>query len=264
MSTEKRKLSIHDVWLLFMNLFTMKLVVMDLLSNIRSSYLYTSKDLSCIAKEIGIDNILRKLFRFKNIDGFEALGEWANEWYRKISSGNFSLDALRILDFDLDMTISSIINMLSKYEIFLPKLEILDPEKVRKGVHGLLSIDEIDWLTKLELEGINEACRALIFDCPTAAEMLLARVGESVLRRIYQSVIGKPVERKTWGAILDELEEYYKGKWPTVLSLIEYLKDERNRLMHPEKMPTKKEAEETLILIIRVIKEARRHFKKQK
>jgi hypothetical protein len=66
------------------------------------------------------------------------------------------------------------------------------------------------------------------------------------------------VERKTWGIILDELENYYKSKGRyQVLELISYLKKPRDQIAHPERLLKQQEAEELYTFTLRVIREVK-------
>ncbi|MCI0348170.1 MAG: hypothetical protein L0Z53_01990 [Acidobacteriales bacterium] len=91
------------------------------------------------------------------------------------------------------------------------------------------------WFTPEETYNVSEAGKCLAFETPTAAGFHLIRATESVIRRYYAVVVGKPPKPKmrNWGAYLRVLKDC--GADTKVLQALEQVKDlHRNPVIHPE------------------------------
>lgn len=103
---------------------------------------------------------------------------------------------------------------------------------------------------------IREACSSLAVECPTAAVMLSLRAVEDRLRAWYEQKTDKRLDQ-AWGRVLDELEDEFEDESnpPAILSNLDYLREKRNEVNHPEKSPSWQEAETTLYMVRGTINE---------
>jgi hypothetical protein len=75
---------------------------------------------------------------------------------------------------------------------------------------------------------------------------------ESVCRRYYELVKGKPVE-STWASILEDMAE--DSQFKAQAGVLNYFRQVRNRIAHPETTSTKLDAESSYKMSVRLAKE---------
>lgn len=138
---------------------------------------------------------------------------------------------------------------------------VLNIESLVDSPESLFGPEVWRWLDQKPQSDIEESCRALAVECPTASVMLSLRAVEHCLRRWYEQE-NRPLERGGWGQVLDQLMEKHASEekrndtvltqlsdLPPVLSNLYYLKEKRNEVNHPERSPTTQEARRTLIIV---------------
>lgn len=118
--------------------------------------------------------------------------------------------------------------------------------------------DEVwDWMDDPPKKDFKEACQALAFDSPTACVMISLRAVEYNLRIWYEQDTERNIEHRTWGQVVGELEDVYDDvdDRPSVLSNLDYLRERRNAVSHPEDSSTQREAERMLYRVEGTISE---------
>jgi hypothetical protein len=206
-----------------------------------------------------IRNELETLIELKLVEGFEDIGKEIEDWKHRIERQYLDWNSCKNL-YEASVHWKNIfIQRVNDLLLIRPKLHILSVDKVKKFIEDLPEDDKVkEWLQEEDcrVTEFREGSKALLFGLPTAAGFYFVRLCERALRELYKKETGKDVERKTWGAILDELEVYYKNKQrPNVLDLISYLKSSRDRIAHPEQFLTQKEAEELYTFTLRALRE---------
>ena len=97
---------------------------------------------------------------------------------------------------------------------------------------------------------LSEACRTLALNCSTSAVFLSLRAVEERLQEWYNEETGNDIGTRTFGQVLSEIDDQYtESDRPTILSHLNYLKDRRNQIAHPERSPQQQEAESTLVMV---------------
>jgi hypothetical protein len=97
---------------------------------------------------------------------------------------------------------------------------------------------------------LTEACQTLAFECPTSTVFLSLRAVEDRLHEWYKQETGRDIEDRTFGQVLSELDDQYsEDDRPPILSHLDFLKERRNQVAHPERSPDEQEAEDTLIMV---------------
>ncbi len=125
---------------------------------------------------------------------------------------------------------------------------LFDTEAAMNNPAQLFDPDVWDWLPETPQGDIREACRALAAGCSTATVMLALRSVEDRLRHWYKEETGESLEGP-WGSVLGELEEEFEDKQkPAVLSNLDYLREKRNEVNHPDRSPNYSEAITTLYM----------------
>jgi len=131
----------------------------------------------------------------------------------------------------------------------------IDAAKLTEGPKAFLSDDEFNTLEPLERQGLNEAASSLLFNNFTSAEFMALRTAESLLKRWYEKRTGRKLGRTTWGQVLDKLnQEFPKGERPKELLLLDYLRERRNEIAHPEALSNSVQASTTFFNVISLCK----------
>ena len=97
---------------------------------------------------------------------------------------------------------------------------------------------------------LAEACQTLAFQCSTSTVFLSLRAVEERLGAWYETETDRDIEDRTFGQVLTELDDHYSDtERPPILSHLDFLKERRNQIAHPERSPNEQEAESTLIMV---------------
>jgi len=97
---------------------------------------------------------------------------------------------------------------------------------------------------------LTEACQTLAFECPTSTVFLSLRAVEDRLYEWYKNKTARDIQDRTFGQVLSELDDQYSDDdRPPILSHLDFLKERRNQVAHPERSPDEQEAEDTLIMV---------------
>lgn len=128
---------------------------------------------------------------------------------------------------------------------------VVDYEHVMDTPKSLFE-DETVWnsLPKSTQADIEESCRNLAFNCSTSAVFMALRAVEDRLQEWYTDKTGNSIADRTFGQVLGELDDQFnQNDRPPILSHLNYLKERRNQVAHPERSPSAQEAESTLIMV---------------
>jgi len=142
-----------------------------------------------------------------------------------------------------------------KWILCVPQVH-LDASKLVNGVKEFLDEKEFNMLNPLEQQGLNEAASCLLLNIFTCSEFIALRSAESLLRRWYEKKTNNTLEQERWGDILDKLNSAYpkKSERPKELSLLDYLRERRNEIAHPEAISNPEQATSTFLNVIAVCK----------
>lgn len=126
--------------------------------------------------------------------------------------------------------------------IELLKETTLNPEKLSIGAKAFFDEGIWDLMKDLEKEDLEDGCRCLSVQAWTPASMINMRIVESVLKSYYKKITGKDPYGKQWNNILIELKA--SSSTDTLLiGYLDYLRDIRNKLQHPDARVEQPEAE---------------------
>ncbi len=117
------------------------------------------------------------LSELKEIEDFHDIGKWAENWYERIKLNGLTSDECKKLYFETKDTAKKFTERVLKYILISPKLEILDPEKIKSGAHGFFDQEKIEILRRSNcLSDFNQACKAILVNMPSAAVLYLCKV----------------------------------------------------------------------------------------
>lgn len=105
-------------------------------------------------------------------------------------------------------------------------------------------------------DDLEQSARSLAFYSPTGSVFLALRAVEDRLREWYEEETNRDIGDRTFGEVIGELDDQYsEHDRPLILTHLNYLKDKRNKVAHPEQSPTIREAESTLVNVRETILE---------
>ena len=134
----------------------------------------------------------------------------------------------------------------------------INASKLTEGTKAFLSDDEFSGLEPLERQSLDEAASSLLFNNFISAEFVALRTAESLLKRWYEKKTNKKLGRTTWGEVLEKMnEEFPKEKRSKELLLLDYLRERRNEIAHPEGTSGSEEASTTFFNVISLCKSLR-------
>ena len=201
------------------------------------------------------------LIRYKDIKGLEFIGLGAERHKARMSKEYQNEDEL-VSGIDREVLEESILQWYGRLDgvaerwiLSLPDTH-MDIGKLSSGARSFLKEDEWNMLQPLEQQGLNEATLCILSNAFTSAEFITLRTAESILRRWYEKKTGIKIERERWGDVLNWLNNKYpkRSEKPKELSLLDYLKNRRNEIDHPEAISNPEEATATFLNVIRVCK----------
>jgi ribosomal protein S17E len=123
-----------------------------------------------------------------------------------------------------------------------------------ESVNQILPEGLFSGLDEVTRKDLIDALTCILHLLPTPAAMISLRVAENLVRKYYTKITGNIGTGKTWGDILNELEQSKKVK-PSILGYLHYLKDKRNEAQHPDKRFTQEESERIFIHIKELLEE---------
>lgn len=102
---------------------------------------------------------------------------------------------------------------------------------------------------------LKDAVITILSSIPTASVMLLNRVAEAMVIKLYKKIVGSdPPENSTWGTMENELKNHLRSKDP-LLGLLQYRRGNRNTAQHSGKVYSQQEAEQTFMAVKELIDE---------
>lgn len=203
-----------------------------------------------------VKTCLQSLAHYKNIRSLEFVGSDADKKCKEYAK-DYSKDVDAVKPIHRELLKGCVrwwqgrVDEVSKgWVLHHPEVEI-DINRLKVGAPSFMSYEEWQSLSLLERGALDETIASLLSNTFTAAEFMALRLAESLLRRWYTQRTGKESGQLKWFGILDELnEEYPKGKRPKELSLLDYLRERRNEIAHPEVISQSYEAVATFFNVI--------------
>jgi hypothetical protein len=108
-------------------------------------------------------------------------------------------------------------------------------------------------LSRIAKTGLSDATRALSAGAYTASVMVCFRVTEDVVRRYYTFKTGKKT-RGSWKQLIDHLGKIQMAS-PSMVGLLNYLRNRRNEAEHPDRIFSQEEAERAFVAVVDLIHE---------
>jgi hypothetical protein len=198
----------------------------------------------------------------KDAEKFEFIGKEADSLWSKFyekyqSKENAYLDSEDVEDLKRTMTRwEGRLQEVSKNWILSYPDTLIDASKLREGVKAFLRDDEFEKLYVIDVLTLGEAASSLLLDNFTSAEFMALRTAENLLKNWYEEKTDKKLGRTTWGQVLEKLNDVYpqKDERPKELLLLDYLRERRNEIAHPEARSNSVAASTTFLNVISLYK----------
>jgi hypothetical protein len=198
----------------------------------------------------------------KDAEKFEFVGKEANSLWNKFydkyhSQENAYLDSEDVED--LKRTITRWEGRLQEssknWILSFPDTHI-DAGKLGEGPKSFLRDDEFEKLKLVDIKSLYEATSSLLFANFISTEFMALRTAENLLKNWYEKKTGKKLGKTTWGQVLEQLNEIYpkKAERPKELLLLDYLRERRNEIAHPEAQSNSVSASTTFLNVISLCK----------
>ena len=215
-----------------------------------------------IARYETVSTPLTLLSIFKDTKSVESISKEADRWLNDLiekysSQENATLDTKD--HENLKLTIvrweERLGEVYKNWMLSYPETH-LDASKLHEGIKTFLGDEEINTLEPVEKQGLDEATSSLLFSNFISAEFMALRTAESMLRRWYETKTGKKLGRRTWGQVLEKLNVEFpkKEERPKELLLLDYLRERRNEIAHPEAISDSVQASTTFLNVISLCK----------
>lgn len=210
-----------------------------------------------------VKKIAKSLLPLRYVKSLEFIGEEAQRLIDSFSDEPFSeKKESQTMDWVAVATVRSYthrwigrLEEISKGWILFHPETHLKTNKLQQGSRAFLNSDEFNSIEPLEKENLDEAASSLLINNFTSAEFMALRTAESLLKRWYEKKTGKKLGRTTWGQVLDKLnEEFPEKERPKELHLLDYLRERRNEIAHPEAVSDSVAASTTFLNVISLCK----------
>jgi len=204
-----------------------------------------------------VDALLSLLSIFKDAQNGGSIGKEADKERAHLSK-KYTQEGAYLDYVDHRMLLQTVtkweerLDTLSKNWVLCCPDTHIDAGRLVQGPKAFLSNEELSILEPLEIHGLTEAASSLLFNNFTSAEFMALRTVESLLKRWYEKRTGKKLGKTTWGEVLDKLNQEFpkKEERPKELLLLDYLRERRNEIAHPEAVSNSVQASTTFLNVI--------------
>lgn len=128
----------------------------------------------------------------------------------------------------------------------------LSINKLLSGPSAYLDISDIEEYEDVTRD-LQEACANLLTGAYTSSEFMSLRSVEGILRKWHKEEVDTEKKYNSWASAIDDLADQGNGKGPKELRLLDYLRERRNEVAHPDRHSTQRDAENTVRQSIDVV-----------
>ena len=200
---------------------------------------------------------LEHLSSLRNTKDFEFIGEKAKLFLSNFNDKYWQNQEKEELRHHVSRWEAKLEEFSKNWILSYPETHI-DTAKLIKGAQVFLSDAEFNALEPLEKQSLDEAASSLLVNNFISAEFVALRTAESLLKKWYEKKTGEKLGRTTWGEVLEKInQEFPKEKRSKELLLLDYLRERRNEIAHPEGVSGPEEASTTFFNVISLCKSLR-------
>lgn len=201
-------------------------------------------------------NHLNEISNLKDIKFFEDIGEEAEQTRDSLLENYdrrtvFGLAKTQLKDDDQDQLNGVVQRWWTRFtdriedRVFpVTTQSDIPSEKLLIGPEAFINIEVSDRFDD-EMEDFREACVNTLVGNHTSAEFMFLRGTEGVLRKWYSAETDENQEYSDWYGAIDQMTSEQDASHKN-LKLLDYLRDRRNEVAHPDRHSDKRDAENTL------------------
>jgi hypothetical protein len=201
--------------------------------------------------------LLGRITPLENVNEFENIGAEAREWEEGIIE-NYNFAGLinsGLNSDDKENIKEAIVRWKTQFKrrldddflVFTPDSDV-PTNKLIEGISGFIDNPEVEKSIEEHYQDVaidfNQSCHILLAGGYTGSEFLALRSVEGILREWYSNKTDEEKNYTDWYSALDDLsdeEELLKE-----ISLLDYLRERRNEVAHPDRHSEKQDAEITV------------------
>lgn len=199
---------------------------------------------------------LETIAKLRNVFYVEEIGEQAEDWRNYLSTEYGTRNALG-LSKSLDNEHKSelrgkVAGWWAKFEQHVSdevytvnSASDIPSKKLFSGSSEFLDVPVSNEL-EAEIHDFDEACIGVLIGSYTSAEFLSLRATEGVLRRWFEVTTSEDLEYTSWYSAIESATSGEGSNRRKDLKLLDYLRDRRNEVAHPDRRSDRRDAETTL------------------
>lgn len=199
---------------------------------------------------------LETIARLQNVVDVEDIGKEAEHWRNYLSTEYGTKNALGIsksLDNEHKSELRGKVNAWwAKFEQHVSdevytvnSASDIPSDKLFSGSSSFLNVPVSDEL-ETEIHDFDDACIEVLIGSYTSAEFLSLRATEGVLRRWFEVTTSEDLEYESWYTAIESATSREDSNRRKDLKLLDYLRDRRNEVAHPDRRSDRRDAETTL------------------
>lgn len=201
-------------------------------------------------------NYLDEISNLENIRFFEDIGEEADQTRNSLLENYdrrtvFGLAKTQLNDDDQDQLNGAVQRWWTRFtdrvedKVFpVTTQSDIPSEKLLMGPGAFIDVEVSDRFED-EMEDFQEACVNALVGNHTSAEFMALRGTEGILRKWYEAETDENHEYSDWYSAIEQMTSEQTGSHKN-LKLLDYLRDRRNEVAHPDRHSDKRDAENTL------------------
>lgn len=202
-------------------------------------------------------NLLGKIQGLQTVLGFAEIGEQAAQWREVLLEdynfqGPLGLLSIQLKDETQEELQSHVQTWRTRFvdtlerEIVTATSETnLSTEKLLSAPNSFMSLQSFEGYED-EMHDLQEASVNLVIGTFTSSEFMSLRAVEGILRKWHRAMIDEETNYEGWADAIKDISEVDDGKGPKELRLLDYLRERRNEVAHPDRHSTLRDAENTL------------------
>jgi hypothetical protein len=205
----------------------------------------------------GTVNHLDEIATLKQIYAFEDIGREVEETRNSLMENYnkrtvFGLAKTQLRDDDQDRLNGAVQRWWARFtdriedKVFtVTTRSDIPSEKLIVGPQAFMNVEISDRFDD-EIRDFHEACANTLVGNYTSAEFMALRGTEGLLRKWYDHETDEEHEYEDWYGAIDQMTSEQAGSEEKSLKLLDYLRDRRNEVAHPDRHSDKQDAENTL------------------
>lgn len=201
--------------------------------------------------------VLESLEGLKNIKEFTDIGQQVSDWRESLLKSHDFTGPLGVMSLNLNSEVHEDLKTATQswrtrfYDRVEEKLVVATPEtdlpigKLIEGPTSFMNLQGYEGYES-EIRDLYEACASILVSSYTSAEFMALRAVEGVLRKWHKEEVNEEEDYSGWAAAIQDISDSDDGNGPKELRLLDYLRERRNEVAHPDRHSTIRDAENTL------------------